>query len=411
MSKVFCGIDWAENHHDIALVDQDGTQLAKLRISDDSAGFNALLELLARHGDSPEEPIPVAIETPRGLLVAGLRATGRKVYAINPLAAARYRDRSSVARAKSDAADARVLANILRTDMTAHRPLPSDSELVQAVAVLARAHQDAVWDKTQMVNRLRSHLREYYPAALQAFHGSGTLGLDSKHARAVLAAAPTPEAAARLTRSQLRALLNRAGRLRRGTDAEVERLREVFRRECLHQLSQVEQVMGKQAQALIQQLDATCRSVDDLATATEEAFLSHPDSEIIISFPGLSVTSGARVLAEVGDDRERFADARALKAYAGAAPVTRASGRSRVVVARAVKNQRLASAGYMWAFAALRSHEPREHYDSRRSTGERHTAALRNLFNKLLGCLYHCLQNHMPYDPERAFATPVALAA
>ncbi|MGW8500398.1 IS110 family transposase [Streptomyces sp. CLCI03] len=411
MSRIFCGIDWAENHHDVALVDQDGAQLAKLRISDDSAGFNALLELLARHGDSSEEPIPVAIETPRGLLVAGLRATGRKVYAINPLAAARYRDRSSVARAKSDAADARVLANILRTDMAAHRPLPADSELVQAVAVLARAHQDAIWDKTQMVNRLRSHLREYFPAALQAFHGAGTLGLDSSHARAVLAAAPTPAAAARLTRSQLRALLNRAGRLRRGIDTEVERLREIFRRDCLHHLPKVEQAMGRQAQALIQQLDATCRSVDALATAVEEAFLTHPDSEIITSFPGLSVTSGARVLAEIGGDRERFADARALKAYAGAAPVTRASGRSRVVVARAVKNQRLASAGYMWAFGALRSHEPREHYDGRRASGERHTAALRNLFNKLLGCLYHCLKTRTLYDPARPFAHSLRLAA
>ncbi|MGW6946680.1 IS110 family transposase [Streptomyces xanthophaeus] len=409
MSRIFCGIDWAENHHDIALVDQDGTQLAKLRISDDSAGFNALLELLARHGDSAEEPIPVAIETPRGLLVAGLRATGRKVYAINPLAAARYR--SSVARAKSDAADARVLANILRTDMAAHRPLPADSELVQAVAVLARAHQDAIWDKTQMVNRLRSHLREYFPAALQAFHGAGTLGLDSSHARAVLAAAPTPAAAARVTRSHLRALLNRAGRLRRGIDTEVERLREIFRRDCLHHLPKVEQAMGRQTQALVQQLDATCRSVDDLATAVEEAFLTHPDSEIITSFPGLSVTSGARVLAEIGDDRERFADARALKAYPGAAPVPRASGRSRVVVARAVKNQRLASAGYMWAFAALRSHEPREHYDGRRASGERHTAALRNLFNKLLGCLYHCLKTRTLYDPAPAFAHSLALAA
>jgi hypothetical protein len=133
-----------------------------------------------------------------------------------------------------------------------------------------------------------------------------------------------------------------------------------------------------------------------LATATEEAFLAHPDAEIITSFPGLSVTSGARVLAEVGDDRERFADARALKAYAGAAPVTRASGRSRVVVARAVKKQRLAPAGYMWAFAPLRSPAPPGHYDGRRATGERHTVALRNLFDKLLGCLYHCLQARIP---------------
>lgn len=123
MSEVFCGIDWAKNHHDIALVYQDGTQVAKLGISDDSAGLNALLELLAHHGDDPEELIPVAIETPRGLLVAG-----RKAYVINPLATARYRDRSSVARVKSDAADARVLANILRADVAAHRPLPSDSE-------------------------------------------------------------------------------------------------------------------------------------------------------------------------------------------------------------------------------------------------------------------------------------------
>jgi transposase len=411
LSTVYCGIDWAEGHHDIALVDHDGHQLAKLRISDDSAGFHALLELLARHGDSAESLIPVAIETPRGLLVACLRATGRKIYAINPLAAARYRDRGSVARAKSDAADARMLANILRTDRHAHRALPSDSEAGQAIAALARAHQDAVWDRQQMSNRLRSHLREYYPAALIAFHGAGKPGLDSQRARVVLAAVPTPADAAKLTRSQLHALLKRADRPRRGIEAEVERLRDIFRAAYLHQLPQVEHAMGRQALALIQQLDAACNSVDQLATATEDVFLAHPDAEIITSFPGLSVLSKARVLAEIGDDRERFADARAMKAYAVAAPVTRASGRSRVVVARTVKNQRLASAGYMWAFAALRSEHPRAHYDRRREAGERHTSALRNLFNKLLGCLYHCLQTRTLYDSQRAFGPSLALAA
>ncbi|MDX2763035.1 IS110 family RNA-guided transposase [Streptomyces europaeiscabiei] len=411
MTRVFCGIDWAEGHHDIALVDQDGDQLAKLRISDDYPGLCALLELLARHGDSPDSPVPVAIETPRGLLVAALRATGRKVYAINPLAAARYRDRGSVSRAKSDAADARILANILRTDIKTHRPLPTDSELGQAVAVLARAHQDAIWDKGQLVNRLRSHLREYFPAALLAFHGTGKLGLDSAHARAVLTAAPTPAAAAKLTRAQLRALLNRAGRLRRSVDELVERLRELFRSEQMRQLPLVEQAMGQKTAALLQQLAAACSSGDDLATATETAFLSHPDAQIITSLPGLSVMSGARVLAEIGDDPTRFADAKAVKAYAGAAPVTRASGRSHIVVARTVKNRRLAAVGYMWAFAALRSSEPRTHYDRRRDGGERHTPALRNLFNKLLGCLYHCLQNRTLYDAEKAFPAPLALAA
>lgn len=100
-----------------------------------------------------------------------------------------------------------------------------------------------------------------------------------------------------------------------------------------------------------------------------------------------------------------------MKAYAGAAPVTRASGRSHVVVARTVKNQRLASAGYMWAFAALRSEQPRAHYNRRREAGERHTPALRNLFNKLLGCLYHCLQKRTPYDSQRAFEPGLALVA
>jgi transposase len=139
---VFCGIDWAEDHHDVALVDAEGVLLAKRRISDDATGFALLVQLLADTGDSADDPIPVAIETGRGLLVACLRATGRKVFAINPKAVDRYRDRHSVARKKSDAGDALVLANILRTDLAHHRPLPADSELVQAIAILARAQQD-----------------------------------------------------------------------------------------------------------------------------------------------------------------------------------------------------------------------------------------------------------------------------
>ena len=143
---VLCGIDWAEDHYDVALVDDGGVVLARRRIADHSLGFKLLLELLAEHGDNEGEPTPIAIETPRALLVACLRRTGRQIYAINPLAVARYRDRHSVARAKSDRVDAELLANILRVDRAAHRPLPADSELAQAVAVLARAQQDAVWN-------------------------------------------------------------------------------------------------------------------------------------------------------------------------------------------------------------------------------------------------------------------------
>src|ERR687886_950973 len=166
---VFCGIDWAEDHYDVAIVDEAGLVLARRRIADDPVGYELLLGLLAEHGDRQDERIPVAIETPRGLLVACLRRTGRPIYAINPLAVARYRDRHSVARAKSDRVDAELLANILHTDRSAHRPLPADSELAQAIAVLARAQQDAVWERTCAHHKLRSLLREYYPALLAAF--------------------------------------------------------------------------------------------------------------------------------------------------------------------------------------------------------------------------------------------------
>jgi len=407
---VFCGIDWAEDHHDIALVDQSGQLLARRRISDDAAGLTALLSLLAEHGDSPDDPVPVAIETPRGLLTACLRVTGRKVYPVNPMAVARYRDRHSVAGRKSDHGDAVVLANILRTDMHAHRPLSADSELAQAIAVLARAQQDAVWDRTAAHNKLRSHLREYFPGFLAAFTDARG-GITRPEARAILAAAPTPAAAAKLTAAQLRALLKKAGRSR-GIDTEAQRLRDAFRAGQMRQLPLVEQAMGRQAVALLRQLDAACASADDLEAAAIESFNQHPDAGIITSFPGLGALTGARVLAETGDDRSRFSDARGLKAYAGAAPITRASGKTKSVTHRRVKNNRLAAAGYIWAFSALSaSPGARGHYDRRRDAGDRHAAAQRNLFGRLLGCLHHCLLTGQHYDETIAFPTPEPLPA
>ncbi len=401
---VFCGIDWAEDHHDIALVDRDGRLLARRRISDDAEGLAALLALLAEHGDSPEDPVPVAIETPRGLLVACLRATGRAVYPVNPMAVARYRDRHSVAGRKSDHGDAVVLANVLRTDLHAHRPLPADSELAQAIAVLARAQQDAVWDRTTAHNRLRSHLREYYPAFLAAY-ASVKGGITRPEARAVLAAAPTPADAAELTLTQLRGLLKKAGRSR-GIDTEATRLREAFRAEQMRQLPLVEQAMGRQALALLGQLDAACAAADDLEHAATESFNQHPDAGIITSFPGLGAHTGARVLAEIGDDRSRFSDAKGLKAYAGAAPITRASGKTRSVTRRHIKNNRLNATGYIWAFSALTaSPGARAHYDRRKDDDDRHAAAQRNLFSRLLGCLHHCLTTGQDYNETIAFPT------
>jgi transposase len=399
--SLFCGIDWSERHHDVAVIDEAGKLVAKRRITEDPDGLRQLLDLLAEAGDTVQQPIPVAIETSRGLLVNCLRATGRSVYSINPLAVAAYRQRHSVSGAKSDHADAMILAHILRTDADAHRPLPHDTGLVQAIAVLARAQQDAVWSRTQLSNQLRSTLREYFPAGIEAFDRKN-VGLTSSEARAILAAAPTPTAAAALTKTEMATLLRAAGR-QRNIAVWTQRLGEIFDRPQLHQQPLVEQAFGHHAANLIRQLDAACRAADDLADQVTAALAQHPDAPILLSFPGLGPLTGSRVLAEIGDDRHRFVDARHLKAYAGAAPITRASGKSHLVRHRKVKNQRLAATGYHWAFAALASPGARVHYDRRRTTGDHHTAALRNPFNRLLGQLHHCLHTGQPYQEATAF--------
>jgi len=224
----------------------------------------------------------------------------------------------------------------------------------------------------------------------------------------VLAAAPTPARASKLTLTQLRAALKRAGRSR-GIDAEAARLREVFRDEYAHQPQAIEDAMGHQLLSLIRQLDAACLAAEELGAAVEEHFRQHPDAEILLSFPGLGVQLGARVLAEIGDDRTRFVDARGLKAYAGSAPITRASGKKRFVGRRFIKNNRLITAGFLWSFAALTaSPGANSHYRRRREQGDWHAQAQRHLFNRMIGQLYHCLQTGQLFDEQHAFTSPAA---
>ena len=408
---LYCGIDWASDHHDVAVVNDDGQVLARGRVGNDAAGFAQALTLLADAGDTANDPIPVGIETDRGLWIAALRATGRVIYPINPLAASRYRARYAVSGAKSDATDAVLLANIVRTDPAAHRPLPADTELAQAIRVLARAQQDAVWARQQIGNQLRDLLKDFYPAAIIAFAGLPSGGLARPDARTILAAAPTPGQATKLTPARLRRLLIKAGR-RRDLDRDVERLRAVFTDTHLHQPPVLENAMGIQLTALLRQFEAANAAADELAEAAIAHFEQHPDAEIITSFPGLGNLAGARVLAEIGDDRTRFTDARGLKAFAGSAPITRASGKKTIVRHRHIKNRRLATVGSIWALASLRSSPgARRHYDARRAAGDWNRQAQRHLFNKFLGQLHHCLQTGQPYNEHRAFPPPLPLAA
>ena len=394
--KLTCGVDWAEAHHDLALVDEDGALVARSRIETGATGFNNLLALIAQHGGSAQDT-PIALETDKNLLVVALVEAGFTVYPINPRAVARYRERYGQAGGKSDPGDAAVLAHILRTDRHLHRPLPAVSEQGRAVKALARQHQEAIWALHQTVSRLRSVLLEFYPQALHAFPN-----LTHKAALTVLAAAPTPAAGRQLTRRRVVTLLQRSGR--GNHPALVEQILTDLHTPALGQPPRVEQALGHTVAGLLGIIIAMQRAVDDLETELAREFDQHPQAAILRSVPGLGPILAARVLAEIGDDPSRFTDPNSLRAFAGTAPMTIASGRSHYVKARKVRNKRLADACHWWAFATLtKSAGAREHYDKRRATGDRHNAALRNLANKLLGRLWWCLANNQPWDDNAAW--------
>jgi transposase len=395
---ITCGIDWAEGHHDIAIVDAEGRTLARARIDTGVAGFGMLLELIAEHSGSPNET-PVAIETDKSLVVVALVAAGFTVYPINPRAVARYRERYEQSGAKSDSADAAVLANVLRTDRHVHRPLPVTSEQAAAVKALARQHQEAIWAWHQTISRLRSVLLEFYPQALKAFPN-----LKHHAATAVLGAAASPDAAQRLTRRRVVAILQRCGR--GNQSGLVDQILADLKAPALRQPARVEVALEGTVSGMLTILESMRTAVTDLEAALNDAFAEHQLAPVLTSPPGLGPVLAARILAEVGDDPTRIATANGLRAFAGTAPVTRASGRSHYVKARKVRNKRLGDACHWWAFAALtKSAGAREHYDRRRAAGDHHNAALRNLANKMLGRLWWCLRNGQQWDETAAWPT------
>ncbi len=184
---IFVGVDWAEAHHDVCVLDEAGTFLAKKRIPDTLAGVAELHEILGQLAKEPSEVL-VGIEKDRGLIVTALVGAGYRVWALNPMSAARYRERHVTSGSKSDPGDAKVLAELIRTDRHNHRPLAGDSVEAEAIKVLARAHQSAIWSRQREANALRNALKDFYPGALDAF---GT-DLDSRDALAILQIAPTP---------------------------------------------------------------------------------------------------------------------------------------------------------------------------------------------------------------------------
>lgn len=395
---IFVGDDWAEAHHDLYVCNEAGDKLAARRVPEGIAGITIMHELAAVHADDCGEVV-VGIETDRGLWVQALVEAGYAVYAINPRAASRYRDRHTLSGAKSDPGDAKMLAELVRTDRHNHRQVAGDTAVAEGVKVLARAHQTLIWERTRATNRLRCSLREYFPAALETFDR-----LAERDTLAVLTRAATPTEAARLTPGKVRTVLRQAGR-RRNIDTRADEIVAGLRVEALRAPAAVEVAHGattRSTVAIVVELNA---QIEVLAGELANHFEQHPDSDIYLSLPGIGVILGARMLGEFGDDPNRYADTKSRKNYAGTSPITRASGKQHVALARFVRNARLADAIDQAAFCSIStSPGARAFYDARRAAGDSHHKALRALGNRWIGILHGCLRHHSRYDENTAWA-------
>jgi len=293
---IFVGDDWAEDHHDVHLMDEDGQRLATRRLPEGLPGIRALHELIARHAEEPEQ-VMIGIETDRGLWVSALAASGYQVWAINPMAAARYRDRHHVSGAKSDAGDAKLLADLVRTDRHNHRQIAGDTPDAEAIKVLARSHQSLIWARTRHANMLRSGLREYYPAALEAFDS-----LSGGDALAVLGRAPTPEQGARLSLAKIGSALKATGR-QRNIDARATEIQAALRREHLTAPPAVAAAFGATTTAAVHVIAALNTQIERLETELATHFETHPDADIYRSLPGLGVILGPGCSVNSGTTR------------------------------------------------------------------------------------------------------------
>jgi transposase len=395
---IFVGDDWAEAHHDVFVMDETGQRLAGRRLPEGLEGIRGFHELVAEHAEDPTEVV-VGIETDRGLWVHALTAVGYQVYAINPLAVSRYRDRHNLAGVKSDPGDAKVLADLVRTDRHNHRPIAGDTPDVEGLKVLARAHQNLIWARTRHANQLRNALREYYPAALEAFDD-----LTDRDTLAVLERAPDPTVGARLTVTQIRAVLKRSGR-QRNLEQRAEEIQTALRSRQLAAPDPVTAAFSPTTKATVGILGEMNRQLKELEATLADRFEQHPDAVIYLSLPGLGDVLGARALGEFGDDPDRYANAKSRKNYAGTSPITVASGKKRAVLARHVRNRRLHDAIDQWAFCSLQASPGcRQFYDHRRAAGDLHHQALRALGNRLVGILHGCLKHRTPYNEHTAWA-------
>lgn len=388
------GLDWASEEHAVCVIDRSGTVRASFAVPHTAEGLTRLLRRLRRFGRP--ETLPIAIERPSGLLVDTLLEAGHPVVPIHPNKLKATRSRYTAAPGASDPGDAYILADILRTDGHRFPPLRPPSDRTRALRAAVRTRDDLVATRVGLANQLRTLLESFWPGAAAIF-----AAIDSPIALAFLQAYPTPHRAAHLGPKRLeRFLLKHAYCGRRSPEELLERLRSAPRGhagnlEC--------ETKGQLVLSLVGVLRPLVAQIKELEGLIKGHLAQHPDRNLIRSFPRTGTVNAAQILAELGEDRRRFATPDQLAAESGVSPITIASGkRKKAILFRYACNKRLRSALTTWADNSRHAHPWAAHlYRQARARGCDHPHAIRILTRAWLRVLWRCWQDRSPYDPRR----------
>lgn len=391
------GIDWASDHHDIAIVDDSGHKVSAFRIPHTRQGLDTLRdklrELSISTGD--KDKIIIGIETSRLLLVDFLLNEGYEIYAINPKAIDRYRDRYTSSQAKSDTFDAEVIAHALRTDRDRFRSLKPDSDLLRELRILVRDCRRFIRTKTLFLNQLRACLRDYYPVALELFSE-----FDSSAALEFLKSYPQ---ATRVPAKKIEKLL------RRNHHSSPEQKAKGIAGKLSQPQIPVDaftvRAKSRSMLTLVEQLLSLRTRIKEYQNEIEALFEKHPDASIFKSLPGSGPNNGPRLLSEIGDNRLRYPNPDTLQCEAGTSPVTKTSGKTRIVLMRRACRMSLRDTMHQFSFCSIsQSSWAKTFYDQQRAKGKTHASALRALADKWLKIIHHLWEEQIPYNEDTYLA-------
>jgi transposase len=366
----FAGIDWADRHHDVVVIDEAGRKVAAWRVEHTPEGLERLVARL--RGIAPLEQMACILETKHGLLITALLEAGVPLYPVNPKTIDRKRSASG---AKTDLIDAYLLAKHGRAEWADLRRLEPDSPIIAELKALTRDQDSLIQTQTRLVNQLTACLKAYYPAAITLF-----TKLQQKSTLLFLQAYPTLEAVQAAAPEQIAARLRQAGHPM--PEKAAARIVEAVHQPQLHADEVTIRTKSRLMLALVAQLLPLLEQIAAYDKEIEALFLTHADSHLFGSLPGAGKRLAPRLLAEWGDDRERYAETRSIQALAGTCPVPWKSGEYATVHQRWACLKPLRNALHQFAWQSTQQ-EPwaRAYYQRKRAEGKSHSMAVRALAN------------------------------